>query len=194
MSQDAKTTSGTLKKKRGPKKTVLGAVENNLDYDMANMLSLADKNNEKEMKSTVSKLGNHFQFGNQVGLADGASNKTSNNKLDQSMRISYAEMAETLKSYSPEFSNSIEAINKAYEETYFSEWLRLLKYDIYSGLFRLLVYLLDEAIFGLKINCKKLKCHWIFKAHYFSECVLKFYFVLNIGKHAYSHHFFFELL
>jgi hypothetical protein len=127
-------TTGTLKKKRAQKKAVLGNADpNTMDMaDMAGMLSLAEKqaHSEKEMRSAVGRLGNHFQFGNgAAGGPDTASNKTSNNKLDQSMRISYAEMAETLRSYTPACADSIEAVNKMYEDSYFPEWLRLMKYS-----------------------------------------------------------------
>lgn len=128
MSQDGKAT-GTLKKKRGPRKTVLGNAEpNTLDSDMASMLSLAEKTatNEKEMRNAAGKLGNHFQFGSGPDTAS----KTSNNKLDQSMRISYAEMAETLKTYTPGFADSVDAVNKMYEDSLFPEWYRLMKYSI----------------------------------------------------------------
>ena len=89
-------------------------------------MSENNKNNEKEIKQTASKLSNHFQFGNQVssGISD---NRTSNNKLDQSLRISYAEMAETLEAYNPKFTKSVEEVNKIYENEYFTEWFKLMK-------------------------------------------------------------------
>lgn len=124
MSQEGKAT-GTLKKKRGPKKAVLGSADpNTLDSDMASMLSLAEKaaNNEKETRRVAGVLGNHFQFGTGPDTA----NKTSNNKLEQSMRISYAEMADTLKTYTPAYADSVDALNKMYEDSYFPEWYRLM--------------------------------------------------------------------
>jgi len=128
-------SQGTLKKKRAPKKSILASNENILNTEMASMLgSLAEKSNEAEIKQAANRLSNHFQFGNQTGAADSAMNKTSNNKLDQSLRISYAEMAQTLEAYKPAFGKSVEEVNRMYEEEYFAEWLRLLKYVGQAGL------------------------------------------------------------
>lgn len=117
------SSQAPIKKKRGPKKNVLSSTENTLDFDMNGH---AEKNNEKEIKNSINKLANHFQFSSQNALGEGITNKTSNNKLDQSMRISYAEMAETLKAYKPSFDDSVEKINKMYEDDYFSEWFNLM--------------------------------------------------------------------
>lgn len=132
MKQDAQSeappSQGTLKKKRGPKKSILVSSENTMDTDMANLLnSIPEKNNEKDFSKNIGKLSNHFQFGNQVGVSEAAMNKTSNNKLNQSLRISYGEMAKTLEAYKPGFTGSIEKINKIYEEEHFDEWYKLLK-------------------------------------------------------------------
>ncbi len=89
--------------------------------------SIAEKNNQNEVKINSNKLINHFQFGNQASSTDAPMNKTSNNKLDQSLRISYAEMSDTLKSYKPSFTRSIENLNSLYQEKYFQEWLKLMK-------------------------------------------------------------------
>lgn len=117
-------TSSQPKKKRAPKKSILTSSENTHESDLASMLgSIAEKNNEKEIKNNISKLGNHFQFSNQV---DSTMNKTSNNKLNQNLRISYAEMAKTLDEYKPGYTDSIEKINLMYEETDFPEWFKLM--------------------------------------------------------------------
>lgn len=121
---EAPSSQVSVKKKRAPKKSILTSTENTQDNEISNMLgSISEKNNEKEIKNNISKLGNHFQFGNQI---DTTMNKTSNNKLDQSLRISYAEMAKTLEEYKPGYTQSVEKINQMYEENYFPEWYKLL--------------------------------------------------------------------
>lgn len=93
---------------------------------MSNILnSISEKSQQNETNKF--KLSNHFQFGNQAGLADGTMNKTSNNKLNQSLRISYADMSETLKTYKSIHEDSIEKINKNYMDDYFHEWFKLMK-------------------------------------------------------------------
>jgi origin recognition complex subunit 2 len=79
-----------------------------------------------KLKPEYTEISNHFVFGNQV--AEGLVNKTSNNKLDQSLRISYADMVETLKSYEPPFNEAIDAMNKSFENDYFNQWLGLMKF------------------------------------------------------------------
>ncbi len=125
---DAIISQGTLKKKRTQKKSILGSTENTMFTEMSNTLgSLAEKSNNFEIKNTANRLGNHFQFGNQTGAIDSIINKTSNNKLDQSLRISYAEMAQTLEAFKPGFIKSVNEVNRMYEEEYFTEWINLLK-------------------------------------------------------------------
>ena len=114
-----------IKKKRvAGKKSIL---ENTLNTNEELYAGLSTANTEKINQTETNKLGNHFQFGNQASSSDAPMNKTSNNKLDQSLRISYAEMSDTLKSYQPNFGSSIELLNKQYEEDYFMEWFKLMK-------------------------------------------------------------------
>lgn len=118
------------KKKRVTKKqtvTVLGSVDENALAAIG--INIQDKSQPqvKDTKHIANKLSNHFTFGNQTGTADGQMNKTSNNKLDQSMRISYSEMAEVLKSFKPSFTSSIEQMNKQFEDEFFPEWFQLMK-------------------------------------------------------------------
>lgn len=117
------------KKKRVTKKqtvTVLGSVDENALAAIG--INIQDKSQPqvKDTKHIANKLSNHFTFGNQTGTADGQMNKTSNNKLDQSMRISYSEMAEVLKSFKPSFTSSIEQMNKQFEDEFFPEWFQLM--------------------------------------------------------------------
>jgi hypothetical protein len=71
---------------------------------------------------------NHFSFSTQTSSTLNAlMNKTSNNKLDQSIRISYAEMRETLKEYEGKYDNSIHLLNESYKSLYFDEWFNLMK-------------------------------------------------------------------
>ncbi len=79
-----------------------------------------------KLKPEYTEISNHFVFGNQV--SEGLVNKTSNNKLDQSLRISYADMVETLKSYEPPYNEAIDAMNKSFENDYFTQWLGLMKF------------------------------------------------------------------
>ena len=79
-------------------------------------------------KLEFSKISNHFVFGNQNSSAsDALMNKTSNNKLDQSLRVSYPEMCEILKGYKPFENSSIELLNEHYEKIYFPEWFKQMK-------------------------------------------------------------------
>jgi len=113
-----------IKKKRvAGKKSIL---ENTLNTNEELYAGLSTANTEKINQTETNKLGNHFQFGNQASSSDAPMNKTSNNKLDQSLRISYAEMSDTLKSYQPNFGSSIEFLNKQYEEDYYMEWFKLM--------------------------------------------------------------------
>ena len=79
-------------------------------------------------KLEFGKISNHFVFGNQNSSAsDALMNKTSNNKLDQSLRVSYTEMCEILKDYKPFDNDAIELLNEHYEKTYFPEWFKQMK-------------------------------------------------------------------
>lgn len=78
-------------------------------------------------KSVLAKLSNHFLLGSQSVNSDGTINKTSNNKLDQTHRISYVEMANTLKTFNNSYQDTIEAVNQYYENNFFSEWFKLMK-------------------------------------------------------------------
>jgi len=113
-----------VKKKRASKKSILTSSENTLDSEMSNLINNLSEKSQNETNKF--KLSNHFQFGNQAGLADGTMNKTSNNKLNQNLRISYAEMSDTLKTYQSVHEESIEKINKNYMDDYYSEWFKFM--------------------------------------------------------------------
>ena len=115
-----------IKKKRvAGKKSIL---ENTLNTNEELYAGVSTSNAEKVNHTETNKLGSHFQFGNQASSSsDAPMNKTSNNKLDQSLRISYTDMSDTLKTYRPNFDHSIELLNKQYEEDYFIEWFKLMK-------------------------------------------------------------------
>jgi len=118
------------KKKRVTKKltTVLGSVdENSLTSIGINASDKLIPNKQPDAKQMANKLSNHFTFSNQGTTAsDAQMNKTSNNKLDQSLRISYSEMSDILKSFKPSYNNAIEDINKEFEETLYPEWFKLM--------------------------------------------------------------------
>ncbi|RNA37462.1 cleavage stimulation factor subunit 2 tau variant [Brachionus plicatilis] len=86
------------------------------------------KNDYAKPKSALAKLSNHFLLGSQSTNCDGTMNKTSNNRLDQSHRISYIEMANTLKTYTNPYTDTIESINQFYENNFFSEWFKLMNF------------------------------------------------------------------
>lgn len=119
------------KKKRVTKKltTVLGSVdENSLTSIGINASDKLIPNKQPDAKQMANKLSNHFTFSNQGTTAsDAQMNKTSNNKLDQSLRISYLEMSDILKSFKPSYNNAIEDINKEFEETLYPEWFKLMR-------------------------------------------------------------------
>ena len=107
---------------------ILGAnpqcVNSTADLNELKMNKLANEFQKLEFN----KISNHFVFGNQNSSAsDALMNKTSNNKLDQSLRVSYVEMCDILKNYKPLENNSIELLNESYEKSYFSEWLKQMK-------------------------------------------------------------------
>ena len=70
--------------------------------------------------SNEQNVTNHFEF------ASTGTSKTSNNKLDQTHRITYAEMIEVLESYKSKFSDNIEKLNQSYYH-YFDKWLMQLR-------------------------------------------------------------------
>jgi len=109
--------------------TVLGSVDENSLASIG--INVQDKTSAiavKDSKQIANKLSSHFTFGNQGSTASDANvNKTSNNKLDQSLRISYSEMSDILKSFKPSYDTSIEQINKTFEENFFPEWHNLIK-------------------------------------------------------------------
>ena len=79
-------------------------------------------------KLEFNKVSNHFVFGNQnSSAADALMNKTSNNKLDQSLRVSYVEMCDILKTYKPLENDAIDLLNESYEQNYFPEWFKQMK-------------------------------------------------------------------
>lgn len=78
------------------------------------------------------KISNHFVFGNQTNAtaADGFATmtKTSNNKLDQSQRISYVDMCEVIKNNENKHQRQlIESLNESLESEYFPKWFNLMK-------------------------------------------------------------------
>ena len=79
------------------------------------------------LKAEFSEISNHFVIGNSGAGLDGLVNKTSNNKLDQSLRISYADMVETLRTYEPPHNEQICNSNRYFETRYFPEWLNAMK-------------------------------------------------------------------
>ena len=97
-----------------------------------------DQMSSYENGMILKQLSNHFAIGNQNAAANGAletfSNKTSNNKLDQSLRISYAEMCERLKTFKPALSSQISKLNESYE-LYFEQW-----FDLMSVNFNILLH------------------------------------------------------
>jgi hypothetical protein len=82
-----------------------------------------------ESRMILSKISNHFVFGNHGGLAcsDNFINKTSNNKLDQSYKISYADMCDILKSYKSPLDKPIEIVNIFFQKNFFLQWSKLMK-------------------------------------------------------------------
>lgn len=100
------------------------AAVNELNIDKINLSETGVSRQPKSNKASA-----HFVFGNQV--ADGAlmTTKTSNNKLEQSHRISYHEMTEVLRTQRNDITDeTIASLNKFYETEYFPEWHRLMKY------------------------------------------------------------------
>lgn len=128
---DANEAGKLLKKRRVSKRPsiVSQTVANELNLDSMSISTDAASKPAANQQSAGSKASSHFVFGNQA--ADGIS-KTSNNKLDQSHRISYHEMCEVLKTYrNAKTDEAIEQMNKFYEAQYFPEWFKLMKYEVY---------------------------------------------------------------
>jgi hypothetical protein len=92
-------------------------------------------------KSHFAKVSNHFIFGNAAGASNadglmGMGNKTSNNKLDQSHRISYVDMCEVIKLNQKKLGNKlVDALNKSFERDFFPEWFRLMRFVHFRFLF-----------------------------------------------------------
>ena len=82
-----------------------------------------------ESRLQFSKISNHFVFGSHSGVAhsDALVNKTSNNKLDQSYKISYADMVDILKNYKSPLQDTTDAVNCFFEKSYFPEWMKFMK-------------------------------------------------------------------
>lgn len=77
----------------------------------------------------LNRVGAHFVFGNQAADGTTMSSKTSNNKLEQSHRISYHEMSTVLSAHRNELvDQTIESLNHCYEEKFFPEWFRLMRF------------------------------------------------------------------
>jgi len=76
---------------------------------------------EEFIPNPFTNVTNHFEF-----ASTGAS-KTSNNKLDQGHRISYAEMIDVLASYKSKINDQIEGLNQSYYH-YFDKWLIQLRF------------------------------------------------------------------
>jgi delta 1-pyrroline-5-carboxylate dehydrogenase len=123
----------TNKKKRVTKKfnsTLLGSVDENNLTALGITSQVITK--PQECKQSMNKLSSHFTFGNQGStVSDALMNKTSNNRLDQSLRLSYSEMSDILKSFKPSFDNSIKQQEKLLEDSFFIEWLNIIKYKFF---------------------------------------------------------------
>jgi len=135
-----------LKKKRVSKKlSILPTKESKEELAYLNLLQESQSVNGADLnelrmtklandlqKLEFSKISNHFVFGNQnSSTADALMNKTSNNKLDQSLRVSYPEMCDILKDYKPFDNDTIELLNESYEKNYFPEWFKQMKLEIF---------------------------------------------------------------
>ena len=134
MGENNKTE--TLKKKRVSKKfTPLLSHDQNEDLSVLGLPNTSTLNNDvsnlklskNDHNRDLLKLSQHFVFGNQSS-ADSLMTKTSNNKLDQSLRITYSEMYETLKTYKPECEDAIIHLNKSFETKVFPEWFKMMRF------------------------------------------------------------------
>ncbi|CAF0760215.1 unnamed protein product [Brachionus calyciflorus] len=129
QTEAAKTDLQTAKKKRQSKRVTLAP--NTKLTDELSALGISSNHAIDEMakpKSILAKLTNHFMFGNQASSTDGTMNKTSNNRLDQSHRISYVEMANTLKTVKNPYEDLIQSVNQIYEDKFFPEWFKLMNF------------------------------------------------------------------
>ena len=68
----------------------------------------------------MQKLGKFYEF------SSNTNSKTSNNKLEQSHRITYSEMIDILDSYKYKHEDLIEKLNLNYEEN-FNDWKMQMK-------------------------------------------------------------------
>lgn len=131
-----------MKKKRVSKKlSIIPTTENKEELAYLNLLGNSQSLNSADIndlkmsrlandfqKLEFNKVSNHFVFGNQnSSAADALMNKTSNNKLDQSLRVSYVEMCDILKTYKPLENDAIDLLNESYEQNYFPEWFKQMK-------------------------------------------------------------------
>lgn len=166
-----KNVGGSLvKKKRISKKlSIAGGVGDSSAHGNAELMAAlglksdsleSAKSSSNNRDDEFTELSNHFAFGNQTSAADGlVSNKTSNNKLDGSLRITYAEMVRTLKSYKTPMCSEIAKLNKHFEQDYFPEWFRLMKFG-----FNILV----DGV-GSKQDLIRLFCRTYLKDAYYVE-------------------------
>jgi hypothetical protein len=141
QAEAAKNETGTLKKKRMSKKLSIvpnmGPPNDLAALGLTSVDKLDDLNLDpqaaklNEDRQSLAKVSNHFVFGTHgAGLAtsDALINKTSNNKLDQSYKISYADMCSILQNYKSPLEDSVEAANDHFVKNYFPEWVKLMKY------------------------------------------------------------------
>lgn len=119
------------KKRRVSKRpSIVAASANELKLDQ---LTVSDEPQQQQWTTKQANgaggLGAHFVFGSQSGVEGGLmSSKTSNNKLEQSHRISYYEMCQVLDKFRNGLADqAVESMNKLYESQYFPEWFRLMR-------------------------------------------------------------------
>lgn len=129
-------TDKELKKRRVSKRPSIAASaastaainELNLDQLSMSAEAVVASNQRQALAAAANRVGAHFVFGNQTADGGVMSSKTSNNKLEQSHRISYHEMCTVLNAQRAGIvEQTIESLNRCYEEKYFSEWLRLMR-------------------------------------------------------------------
>jgi hypothetical protein len=130
--------TGTLKKKRMSKKLSMvpnmGPPNDLAALGLTSVEKLDDPDSHAsklhDARQSLAKISNHFVFGTHgAGLAtsDALVNKTSNNKLDQSYKISYADMCSILQNNKSPLEDSVEAVNDYFVKNYFPEWMKLMK-------------------------------------------------------------------
>lgn len=137
--EDPNPDGKLLKKRRVSKRPSIAATAastaaiNELNLDQLTVSAEGSGGTKPLMATTVSanRLAAHFVFGNQAADGTTMSSKTSNNKLDQSHRISYHEMSTVLSAHRDGLvDKTIESLNQAYEEKYFPEWFRLMRFAL----------------------------------------------------------------